>query len=93
MGQVRRAPLPDGPHRDLVLRLRELHLDAGRPSVRTIARQTEALGHDTVHRLLVGAKLPSWGPLELVVEALGGHVDEFRELWKSAHRFQETDDE
>jgi hypothetical protein len=88
MGQLRWIVLPAGPHRDLVEALRELHLQAGLPSVRAIARLTAALSHDTVHRVLVGAALPSWGPLELVVEALGGDVEEFRVLWMSARRYE-----
>lgn len=91
MGQIRLIHVPYGPHRDLVRGLRELHLRAGLPSVRRLARVTGALSHDTVHRVLVGAKVPTWGPLELVVEALGGDVEEFRRLWMSAQRRAEVD--
>jgi hypothetical protein len=86
MPQVRRVQIPDGPHRDLVESLRELHLVAGLPSVRWIARETRALSHDTVHRVLICAGVPTWGTLELVVEALGGDVGEFRRLWVAAQR-------
>ena len=30
--------------------------------------------------------MPGWGPLELVVDALGGDVETFRGLWISARR-------
>ena len=91
MGNLRYIPIPAGPHRELVMALRELHLRAGLPSVRRIALRTSALGHDTVHRVLVGARVPGWGPLELVVEALGGDIEEFRQLWMSAQRRPELD--
>jgi hypothetical protein len=59
--------------------------------MRKIARDTCALSHDTVHRVLTGPELPRWGPLELVVEALGGDVEAFRELWVSARHAMEQD--
>jgi hypothetical protein len=71
--------------------LRDLHLRAGEPSMRLIARRTQALSHDTVHRVLVGPVLPRWGALELVVEALEGDVDTFRLLWISARRALDSD--
>jgi hypothetical protein len=69
--------------------LRDLHLRAGEPSVRAIARATHALSHDTVHRVLTGPTLPRWGPLELVVDALGGEVELFQGLWIAARRAME----
>lgn len=78
------------PLTDLTARLRELHLDAGEPSTRRIAAQTAgAVSHSTVHQALAGKRLPRWGALELIVEALGGDPDEFRTAWKSA-RLQEA---
>jgi hypothetical protein len=85
--------VPDGPHRELARSLHELHLNAGLPSVRQIARGTEALSHDTVHRVLVCATVPRCGPLELVVEALGGDLEEFHWLWVAAQRRLEIDSE
>ena len=84
MGSLRRLPGGTGPSHDLFLALRDLHLRAGEPSMRVIARSTDALCHDTVYRVLTGPKLPRWGALELVVEELGGDVETFRELWISA---------
>lgn len=91
MGHIRRLPDGAGPCHDLLLALRDLHLRAGEPSVRMIARSTSALSHDTVHRVLTRPVLPGWGPLELVVEALGGEVDAFRLLWISARHAMEQD--
>jgi hypothetical protein len=62
--------------------LQRLHRHRGEPSVRDIARRTGgAITHSTVHAVLQCAKAPRWGPLELVVEALDGGIDEFRRLW------------
>lgn len=86
-----RLPETPGSVRDVLVPLRELYLLAGEPSMRTIARTTDAISHDTVHRVLTGPQLPRWGPLELVVEALGGDVETFRKLWVSARRAMEQD--
>jgi hypothetical protein len=75
----------------VLVALRELYLLAGEPSMRKIARATGALSHDTVHRVLTGPDLPRWGPLELVVEALHGDVDDFRRQWVSARLAMEMD--
>lgn len=91
MGQLRRLPEAAGPTHDLLLALRELHLRAGEPSTRVIARCTHALSHDTVHRILTGPGLPRWGPLELIVEALDGDVEAFRLLWIAARRRMDHD--
>jgi hypothetical protein len=78
-------PLP-GPGRQLDLlrdRLRRLHLHAGKPSTREIARHigSSAISHTTVHSVLRCARCPRWGNLELIVEALGGDIEEFRLIW------------
>ena len=64
--------------------LTALHLAAGEPSTRVIARTSGQLSHDTVHRVLAGQRLPAWAPLERVVLALGGDVAEFHRLWLAA---------
>ena len=87
------AKLPDtqGPGVDILIALRELHLLAGEPSVRDIARLTgHALSSATVHRVLTQPEVPRWGTLEPVVEALGGDVESFRHLWISARRAMEN---
>jgi hypothetical protein len=91
MGHIRKLPEAPGLGHDLLSALRDLHLRAGEPSMREIARRTCALSHDTVHRVLTHPELPRWGPLELVVEALGGDVESFRQLWISARREMEHD--
>jgi tetratricopeptide (TPR) repeat protein len=70
----------------LVESIRALHLRAGEPSAREIARRIGkgGLSHSSVNAVLRSGALPRWGPLELVVVALGGQVDEFREQWTVA---------
>jgi hypothetical protein len=91
MPGLRRLPDTQGPAHDVLVALRELYLLAGEPSVRDIAKATGALSRDTVHRILTRPELPRWGPLELVVEALGGDVETFRNLWVSARRAMDED--
>ncbi|GEB52691.1 hypothetical protein SCA03_52420 [Streptomyces cacaoi] len=63
-------------------RVQLLHRQAGEPSFRVVAQRTgKAISHTTVGSVLRCEKPPGWGPLELVVEALGGQLDEFRQLW------------
>ena len=90
VGKIRKLPTAPGPAGDIALELQRLHLLAGEPSMRAIARST-ALSHDTVHRVLTGLALPQWGPLELVVEALHGDVEAFRVLWVAARRAMDED--
>jgi signal transduction histidine kinase len=82
---VKRAPTPPGPVTVLIDRLHELHLDAGAPSMREISRRTQVVNHSLVHASLRGPRVPKWGNLELIVEALGGDITEFRALWKAAY--------
>ncbi|WP_261559384.1 WD40 repeat domain-containing protein [Frankia tisae] len=65
-------------------RLQELYRHSGRPSYRKLAERTGAMSQTTAHSLIRCARLPRWGNLELVVEALGGDVEEFRRLWMAA---------
>lgn len=76
---------------DILLKLRRLHLVAGEPSMRAIARSTGTLSHDTVRRVLNGPALPQWEPLELVVRALNGDVETFRGLWVAARGAMDED--
>lgn len=70
------------PHSELRHRLKRLHRDSGEPATRDIARRTgDAISHTTVASVLRGDRLPRWGQLELVVEALNGDREEFRRLW------------
>jgi hypothetical protein len=52
-----------------------------------------SLSHDTVHRVLVAARVPTWSALRLVVEALDGDVETFRALWVAARRGEAGDDD
>ena len=66
----------------LRIRLQRLHRLRGEPSVRDLSKRTgHAITYTTVHAVLKCERTPKWGPLELVVEALGGEVEEFRPLW------------
>ncbi|MGW1728635.1 hypothetical protein ACWCQK_37875 [Streptomyces sp. NPDC002306] len=81
-------PLPSAGAGDqllaLRLRLQDLYRRAGKPSYRQLAARIQALSHTTVHMVIRCERLPRWGNLELVVEALGGDVEEFRQLWLAA---------
>ncbi len=83
---LKREPTPPGPITDLFDRLHTLHLHAGEPGVRQIARGIGpgVLSHATVHNVFRGPKVPRWGNLELIVEQLRGDVDAFRSLWLAA---------
>jgi tetratricopeptide (TPR) repeat protein len=83
MSALPRPDLPPGPHRDLVDALHDLHHRAGWPSLRTLARET-GVSHTTVSKVFSTPALPSWGTLELLVEAMGGDTDSFRDLWLAA---------
>ncbi|MEV7121045.1 hypothetical protein [Kitasatospora griseola] len=62
--------------------LQTLHRRRGEPSTRALAKDTgSAISHTTVSLVLRCRTCPKWGPLELVVEALGGDVEEARLLW------------
>lgn len=83
MSALPRADLPPGPHRDLVAALHDLHHRAGWPSLRTLARDT-GVSHTTVSKVFSAPSLPTWGTLELLVEAMDGDVAAFRALWLAA---------
>lgn len=89
MAPLKRRSTPPGPITALFDRLHELHLHAGEPSVRQIATGIGGRGvisYTTVHNVLCGPQVPRWGYLELVVEQLGGDIDQFRALWKATRR-------
>jgi tetratricopeptide (TPR) repeat protein len=83
MSTLPRPDVPPGPHRDLVTALHELHHRAGWPSLRALARET-GVSHTTVSKTFSQPALPSWGTLELLVEAMGGETTRFHDLWLSA---------
>lgn len=83
MGALSRAELPVGPHRQLNAALHELHHQAGWPSLRDLAREVGA-SRTTVAAAFSDPRLPRWGLLELLVEALNGDPDRFHRLWLAA---------
>src|SRR4051812_10645632 len=83
MGVLARPEVPSGAPRDLVGALHALHHEAGWPSLRALAREA-GCSHTTVAAVFSSPKLPSWGVSELVVEAMGGDIAEFRRLWLAA---------
>src|SRR4051794_23021202 len=80
MGALPRPSLPPGPQRDLVEALHELHHRAGWPSLRVLGRHV-GCSHTTVSGAFSSTKVPAWGVLELLVEAMDGDVAEFRARW------------
>ncbi|WP_457207613.1 helix-turn-helix domain-containing protein, partial [Nocardioides sp. P5_C9_2] len=85
MGGLPRPEIPPGPQRELVDALHDLHLRAGWPSLRTLARSA-GCSHTTVSHVFSTARLPTWGVLELLVEALDGDTARFHDLWLAASR-------
>lgn len=83
MSTLPRPDLPPGPHRDLVAALHELHHRDGWRSLRALARET-GVSHTTVSKAFSSPTLPSWGVLELLVEAMGGDPREFHTWWLTA---------
>jgi hypothetical protein len=78
-------PRPDvtGPARVLNDALHDLHHHAGWPSLRTLAKET-GVSHTTVSKAFSQPALPTWGTLELLVEAMRGDTSRFHELWLTA---------
>ena len=78
-----RADLAPGPARSLNDALHDLHHRAGWPSLRTLAAAT-GVSHTTVSKVFSQPALPTWGTLELLVEAMDGDGAHFHELWLAA---------
>ncbi len=83
MGALPRPDVPPGGQRDLIDALHDLHHHAGWPSLRALAREA-GCSHTTVSAVFSSPRLPSWGTLELLVEALHGDTDHFHDLWLAA---------
>ncbi|MGF9754397.1 AAA family ATPase [Microvirga sp. 0TCS3.31] len=83
MGLLHQPELEPGPHRDLVDALHRLHVEAGRPSLRAIARRA-GCSHTTVFHLFTDPRVPAWSLLEVVVTATGGDPADYRDLWLAA---------
>jgi hypothetical protein len=71
---------------ELFDRLDELHLAAGRPSMREIAATAGRgrISSSTVHNVFRNSRVPRWSFLEIIVGALHGNADEFMGLWQAA---------
>jgi DNA-binding SARP family transcriptional activator/tetratricopeptide (TPR) repeat protein len=82
-GGLARPDLPAGPHRDLVDALHDLHHRAGWPSLRVLARDI-GVSHTTVSKVFSSPRLPTWGTLELLVEAMHGDPRHVHDLWLAA---------
>ena len=83
MGGLPRPEIPAGPHRTLVEALHDLHHTAGWPSLRALAGEA-GCSHTTVSHLFSAPRVPAWGVLAPVVEAMGGDLDTFQSLWLAA---------
>ena len=83
MGALPRPDHAPGPVRELNDALHGLHHLAGWPSLRTLARDA-GCSHTTVSHVFSATRLPAWGVVELLVEAMGGDTAHFHELWLSA---------
>ena len=83
MGALHQPDLEPGPHHDLVEALHRLHSEAGRPSLRRLARAA-GCSHTTLWHVFSQPHLPAWAPLEALVLALSGDITQFRELWLAA---------
>ena len=83
MGALPRPDLPPGGQRDLSDALHDLHHRAGWPSLRALARDA-GCSHTTVSKVFSTPAPPTWGVLELLVEAMRGDTTQFHELWLAA---------
>src|SRR3954452_806105 len=90
MGTLPQPDLKAGPHQDLVHDLHALHHRAGWPSLRVLAHEA-GCSPTTVSTVFSSTRLPSWGVLELLVEAMDGDVHGFHELWLAATTPIESD--
>lgn len=89
--------MPEGPIRHFYERLHELHIAAGQPSIRTLQRATRSqrrpggINPTTIHDAFAAPRLARWEVVREVVTQLGGDVDEFERLWRSARQAQSRD--
>lgn len=93
-GELKRPQLPEGPLKDLVDALHELHLRAGRPTLSDLARSLEGgVSRSRLHDAFTSGRLPRWEVVDALVETLGSRargttpeqeLDRFHALWQSA---------
>ena len=79
MTTIRRGPTPPGPVTELFDRLDQLHLEAGRPSMREIATRVGRgrISSSTVHNVFRNSRVPRWIFLEDIVKTLHGDTAAF----------------
>ncbi len=87
MGALPKPEVADGPVRMLFDELHDLHHRAGWPSLRDMAKDV-GCSHTTVSVAFSGPRVPRWGLLELIVEALGGDTGRMHLLWLAASQAQ-----
>jgi DNA-binding transcriptional MerR regulator len=67
---------------ELINYLRELHLEAGKPSARKVAEGSgRMVSHTTVSEVLRGARVPSWKSLWVIGKQLGADEDTLKGIW------------
>ncbi|WP_329460996.1 hypothetical protein [Streptomyces sp. NBC_01431] len=69
---------------DFAAALRQLRLEAGKPSFRAMAGATGAISHTTLHEATSGSRLPSWPTTRVYVQACGGREAEWHQRWMAA---------
>lgn len=89
MAALSRPVLPPGGQRDLVNALHALHHRAGQPSLRDLARDV-GVSRTTVSAVFSAPRVPRWGIVELLVEAMGGDTEAFHTLWMAATPIQHS---
>jgi hypothetical protein len=88
----RREAGEENPHTQFVAELRKLHLFAGAPSTRDLARRADRelkikVSHKTVDNALNGTRLPRWNIALIVIKLLRGNERYFQQLWMAAKAY------
>jgi DNA-binding CsgD family transcriptional regulator len=93
MGKLRRPKAASASAREFFLELRRLHLHAGEPSMRDLARRIggRRVSHTTVHGAFTGPGLPKWGVAELLGKQLGADIGVLKTLWLRAREAEDPE--
>jgi tetratricopeptide (TPR) repeat protein len=83
VGALPRPTVTDAALQALFDDLHALHHRAGWPSLRAMAKEV-GCSHTTISAAFSDPRLPRWGLVELIVEALGGDVEHFHRRWLAA---------
>ncbi|GAB1509826.1 hypothetical protein JCM33774_18670 [Actinophytocola sp. KF-1] len=70
---------------ELVAALQSLHVQAGKPSMRSIATAVGDVSHTTVSEAINGKRIPSWPIVRSIVRYLNGDEESFHQLWVAAN--------